>query len=198
MEERIIPLSKGKFAIVDEEDFRRLSAYKWHYSKGYAGRTVKIEGKKRTIWMHREVMNAPDHLLVDHRNHNRTDNRKSNLRLATKADNTRYSRKPRHNTSGYKGVCYDKARRKWKAYIHYRNRIVNLGRFESREAAARAYDDASNQLFGHFAYNNTRITSLVQDQNDKPSDHGDNCAGPHVDPQHFPAPLLQPGDGPLQ
>jgi hypothetical protein len=84
---KLIPLTQGKFAIVDAEDYERLSKYKWHVDKGdstyYAARG--IVGKN--FRMHREILNAPEGLVVDHRNHNGLDNRKKNLRLCTRSQN---------------------------------------------------------------------------------------------------------------
>jgi len=87
---RRIHLTKGKFAIVDPDDFDRLNIYKWHASKNastfYAKRNLypKRKGKPGSIPMHRQIMNAPREMLVDHINYNGLDNRKANLRLATR------------------------------------------------------------------------------------------------------------------
>jgi hypothetical protein len=92
---RRIPLTRGKFAIVDQKHYDRLSQYKWQAGKSsssgtfYAARSVwdKVNKKKRTIKMHREIICSPYPLVVDHINHNGLDNRKANLRPATKSQN---------------------------------------------------------------------------------------------------------------
>ena len=112
---RRIRLSQGKYAIVDPDDYPRLSKYKWHAAKHtrcfYAMRT-QWSGKLRrtvTIMMHREIMHAPEGMVIDHINHNGLDNRKANLRICTPADNARNARYPKINTSSkYRGVWYNR------------------------------------------------------------------------------------------
>jgi len=111
---RLLPLSQNKFAIVDADDYERLNKYKWCVSKtrhtNYAMRRTKgkrVKGKRvkrKTIMMHRFILNAPRGLVVDHINHNGLDNRKSNLRLCTRAENSYNSRSFNNKSSKYKGV----------------------------------------------------------------------------------------------
>ena len=96
----------------------------------------------------------PGNLDVDHINRVSTCNSKNNLRLATRSDNQRNKKIQRNNTSGYKGVCWDKARNKWKSGIHVNGKIINLGRFDTKEEAARVYNEAALKYFGEFAYLN--------------------------------------------
>jgi hypothetical protein len=100
----LIPLTQGKFAIVDAEDFDRLKQYQWHACKCkstfYA---CRAEGG-RTIRMHRQIMCAPKGLLVDHIDHNGSNNRKSNLRLCTHAQNCYNQQVSSTGSSKYKGV----------------------------------------------------------------------------------------------
>jgi hypothetical protein len=153
---RKIPLTQGKFAIVDPEDYDRLARYKWYAAKNnhtfYAVRSswLKLEKKKIKIKMHRVIMNAPAGLIVDHINHNGLDNRKANLRLATPAQNARNSLR-RRNRSGYKGVCYAKNRRKYRAVIWHNNKRIHLGYFNSKTAAALEYDRAAKKYHKEFA-----------------------------------------------
>ena len=90
---RRIPLTQGKYAIVDPEDFERLNKYKWYAVKDsrtfYSYRNKRVGKKYISLGMHREILDPPGHLVVDHINHNGLDNRKANLRLATSAQEDR-------------------------------------------------------------------------------------------------------------
>lgn len=114
---RKIPLTKGLCAIVSPEDYDRLSKFKWHAARH--GRSIYTQhgtgsaksGKRRgyLVMMHRGVMGVEDGRLVDHRNHNGLDNRRSNLRIATWEENCWNKRKPiAESSSKYKGVMRDK------------------------------------------------------------------------------------------
>jgi hypothetical protein len=151
-----IPLTKGKVAIVDDEDFEELSKYKWRFSSTeYAVRHTTVNGKKCQFRMHRVVMNlGGSQLEVDHINHNTLDNRKSNLRICTHAENSRFSRKQSNNKSGYKGVCWSKRDKKWLATIYRPSGNNYIGLFSTPEEAAMAYDREAKILFGEFAYLN--------------------------------------------
>ena len=81
--------------------------------------------------MHRVIINAPKDMQVDHINGNRLDNRRCNLRLATDGQNMGNSKIPRHNTSGFKGVSWDKRREQWEAYISKKDKKIHLGRFDT-------------------------------------------------------------------
>jgi hypothetical protein len=101
--------------------------------------------------MHRLITGAPAGVEVDHRNGNGLDNRRSNLRLATTSQNQGNQRLSRANTSGFKGVHWDKHRAKWKASIAGDNNDKHLGHFTDPSEAAHAYDSAARLRFGRFA-----------------------------------------------
>jgi len=151
---RFIPLTQGKFAIVDAEDYDWLNMYKWCVSKKrynfYACRRTR--GKK--IFMHRLITNAPEGMLVDHINGISLNNRRSNLRICTIAQNNRNSRPWRRSTSKYKGVSWCQAAGKWRARIRPNRKQMHLGCFDNEIKAARAYDKKAKELFGEFAYLN--------------------------------------------
>ncbi len=153
---KLIPLTKDKFAIVDADDYERLSKYKWHAlqdSNNYYARKRRGHGM---VLMHRLLLNAPRGLVVDHINHNGLDNRKSNLRLCTVAENNQNSRpctRP-NKWSKYKGVTFDKNRKLFMAAIIHNKKRYFLGRFDSETDAAKAYDKKASELFGEFAYLN--------------------------------------------
>jgi hypothetical protein len=152
---RTIPLTRGKFAIVDPEDYSRLARFKWHTHTGtstfYAVRH-KPGSCKKLIWMHREILGIPPHLYVDHINHNGLDNRKANLRPATKSQNCRNKLLGRKNTSSkYRGVHWHSRFGKWQAAIKVNRRPIHLGYFKDEIDAAKAYDTAALKYHGEFA-----------------------------------------------
>lgn len=156
---REIPLTKGMVAIVDEADFEWLSRFKWCASKGnsgefYAVRNLRKGSKPRQVLMHREIISAQERELVDHRNHDTLDNRRENLRKATKQQNQSNQRPQNGRTSAFKGVCWDVAGKKWRAYIVVNKRQYSLGRFGDEKSAAAAYNHAAMELHGEFAYIN--------------------------------------------
>ena len=154
---RRIPLTRGKYAILDPSDYYIHARYKWHAVKGsrtfYAVRQLCL-GRRRTkpVNMHRLIINAPEHLYVDHINQNGLDNRKANLRLATRDQNARNVPKRETPTwSKYKGVSFRKPTRKWCATIFANDKNKHLGYFRSETDAAKAYDAAAKKLHGEFA-----------------------------------------------
>lgn len=158
---RKIPLTRGLFAIVDPEDYRRLSRFRWHAHIGtstfYAVRH-RPGSCRKLIWMHRAILNVPAHLLVDHINGNGLDNRKSNLRPATKSQNCRNKRLGRTNTSSkYRGVHWHSRAGKWQASIRVNRKSIHLGYFHDELKAARAYDEASRKYHKNFGKPNFKV-----------------------------------------
>jgi hypothetical protein len=155
-----IPLTRGKVALVDDEDFDKLVAFgKWCVnSYGYAVKTKKhknTNGKWATkvFFMHRLIMGLSlgDGVVVDHINNEKLDCRRCNLRLCSVAENNRNVGLRKDNTSFYKGVSFDKARGKFQARIMFENKIIYLGRFKDPKEAAVAYNAAALKYFGEFA-----------------------------------------------
>ncbi len=154
-----IPLTQGKFALVDDEDFARLNQQKWHINKNrnrfYAVRTVYYpQNQQSNVKMHREIMKPPEGLQIDHINHNGLDNRKCNLRICTGSQNNWNGRLHKNNTSGFKGVSWKKQSKKWVAQIRKHNHDTHLGYYFCIIKAAKAYDKAAIKLFGEFANTN--------------------------------------------
>jgi len=145
-----IPLTQGKVAIVDDEDFEWLSQWKWHCMKGYAARHPAGPHGQKYIYMHRKIMRTPDDMDADHINHNTFDNRRLNLRNCTHAENSRNQITQKRSITGFKGVSFDSERKKWKAQIQLNSIGKIIGRFSTPEAAARAYDEMAKKLFGEF------------------------------------------------
>ena len=153
---RLIPLSQGKFAIVDAEDYAFLMQWKWCANKNgntfYAKRFAKtVNGKYKLILMHRLINKTPKHSYTDHKNGNGLDNRKSNIRTATINQNGANRKKNKIGTSKYKGVTWNKALGKWKTYIRVNKELIHLGYFTNEEEAANAYRDRARIEFGEFA-----------------------------------------------
>jgi len=151
-----IPLTRGLVAVVDDEDYERLAAFKWRATAdGYAVRDIPHPlrpGKKTAEFMHRALLGLAfgDERKGDHRNNCRQDNRRDNLRIATQTENTR-NRLLCHSSSGLKGASWHSRDRKWLARICVNNKNIHLGRFDTAEAAHDAYKAAAAKLHGEFA-----------------------------------------------
>jgi len=105
--------------------------------------------------MHRQIMNCPMDMVIDHINHNGLDNRRANLRLATRQQNSwNIKKRPGKKSSQFKGVSFCKRDKRWEAYIIYGKKHIFIGRYDDEETAARAYDTKAKELFGEFAYPN--------------------------------------------
>jgi len=151
-----IKLTKGQYAIVDNEDFEWLNQWIWHvdwskYTKSYYAKRGVFNGKNMTsIRMHREILNAPKSTQTDHINHNTLDNRKINLRIVTARQNAfNRSGAQINNKSGFKGVF--RRGKKWGAQIGLHGKYRWLGVFTTPEEAALVYNEAAKKLFGEYA-----------------------------------------------
>jgi len=143
--------SPRRWTVVDEETAEWMSAWAWRLSSGgYAVRSETSEGKKRTVYLHREIMLPPERLIVDHANGDKLDNRRSNLRFATVAQNNANS-KERPRKSQYRGVYWHGVAAKWVAQISTGGSRRHLGLFDNEEDAARAFDVAASATHGPFA-----------------------------------------------
>jgi hypothetical protein len=158
---REIILKNGLKTKVDDDDFEKYGKLKWRmdltnnqYIK--TSQYQKDTGKTKTIYLHRLIMKEyiKDGFEIDHINRNRLDNRKSNLRICKRHQNMGNVLKHQDNNSGYKGVCWDKARKKWIARICYKYKTFNLGRFSDIFDAVKVYDKKAKELFGEFAHTN--------------------------------------------
>lgn len=138
-----------KIMLCDIEDWYDLKECYWKDSHGYAVATKDYE----YISFHRTILKITDkNIQVDHINGNRLDNRKSNLRLCCNQENSFNKYKNSNNTSGYKGVYYDKERDKWRASIQYNGKsIKSPKRYNTPEEAYKWYIKKSNELFGDFS-----------------------------------------------
>jgi hypothetical protein len=148
---RYIPLTQGKYAIVDAGDYERVSRYKWCLSR--TGKQLYAQRRTggKTIRMHQFIMNPPKGMVVDHIDGNGLNNRRSNLRICTRPENTRNRRVNPNTSTGFKGVWRDKKTGKCWAQIYFEGKPIRLGSFATAVEAARAYDRKAIELFGQFA-----------------------------------------------
>lgn len=163
-----IALSRGYVAIIDDEDFEKVSQYKWHASqhekKIYAkrkrwipdesittkqGKYVK-KGYYKTIALHRVILDAPDDMEVDHINGNPLDCRKINLRVCSHEQNMWNLKGRSDSKSGYRGITWDKQTQKWRATLTYKKQFINIGRFDNLDDAIKAHQEKAKELFGEF------------------------------------------------
>lgn len=152
-----IGLPTGERVLFDDSDYELVQQYRWFASpRKHTTYAYAFCGPRKTITMHRLLMGAPSGLDVDHKNHNGLDNRRANLRLGSRAENLANSFNREVNTSGYKGVSWIKAERKWVAGIKIDGRRRVLGRFLDLWEAAQAYNEAARAAWGEFAYQNEK------------------------------------------
>lgn len=155
-----VTLSKGYVAVIDATDVPIVDGYNWcakidRRSDGtvrsvYAVRNSKHDGRNTLVHLHRVLLCAPEGLEVDHKDGDGLNNRRSNIRLASRRENQRNQRRNTSNSSGVKGVSFYKSRAKWHARIKRDGKRFHLGFFASLEEAASAYKQASAQMHGEF------------------------------------------------
>lgn len=145
------------FALVDEADAELVTVHRWRAMESQSGRlyAYTVIGRK-TVFMHRLILGTGDGFDTDHRNRDGLDNRRCNLRPATRAQNVANTPKSKRRdgrawTSAYKGVCWNRDQRRWQASIRVDGRLKFLGRFDGEADAARAYDRAALAAWGEFA-----------------------------------------------
>jgi len=154
-----IPLTQGQFALVDNEDYDFLNQFKWYANRCkntfYAERSEIIaKHTKKTIIMHRLIMNPSDEMEIDHIDHNGLNNQKANLRVVTSSQNN-MNQQPRRNISSiFKGVYWKKQVNRWVASIGYNQKVIHLGYFEKEIDGAIAYNKKAVELFGQYAWLN--------------------------------------------
>lgn len=149
----------GCEVLIDEEDLEIVAPYRWEVKasrsgKGsiyvYARDFLRPDGRHR-VAMHRLLLNPPTSSVVDHINRNGLDNRRQNLRIATRTQNQANRRLPSVNTSGYRGIYFSKRKNRWIARVSIGHKHNYLGSFHSPAEAAMAYDVAARHLYGEFA-----------------------------------------------
>lgn len=149
-----VPLTKGYEAVIDAADVPLVAGWRWGAKvrpwTTYAARTDYSTGRKVEVKMHRLLMAAPAHLLVDHRDRNGLNNRRGNLRLATSAQNARNAGVNKNSLTGIRGVGWVARDSKWRARISCNGQSHLLGHFNCITAARLAYARASVKMHGEF------------------------------------------------
>lgn len=140
---KLLHLTQNKQAIVDNDDYDKLSKYKWHSHKS---RNTFYAERYPNISMHSEIISCPKNMRIDHINGNGLDNRKSNLRIVTVRENAQnlYGSKPK--TSKYPGVYWNKADKRWYARIRIQGKLHFLGSYSIEETAALRYKLACMEI----------------------------------------------------
>lgn len=162
-----VPLTKGYEAIIDAADVEIVAKGSWYANDKqarhlvYAYRNIVANGVKTKEAMHRAIFSPAPGEMVDHINGNPLDNRRANLRRATKAQNQTNTRMRSNNKSGIRGVYWRPDTRKWSSQIRYNGRVKTLGSFDTIKAAAAAYRDASMKLHGEFSPLASRVPGGV-------------------------------------
>ena len=148
----IIKTKKGEEILVDDSDYEWLSKFTWHINfAGYARRSPRVDGKRTTIFMHREIMNTPSRHDTDHINGIRTDNRRCNLRVCTRSENMSNRGASLNNKTRFKGVSKNSRVETFQAQITANGERIYLGSFRTPEEAHIAYIAASLQYHGAFS-----------------------------------------------
>ena len=138
--------ANGKYALVDDCDFEKISGFTWRLSKaGY----VYTYSKNKMFYLHRVIAETPKGKSTDHSNMDKLDNRRSNLRICSHSQNTANTL-PRFGRR-LKGAYYDKTRKNYLALISVKGKSKNLGRYKTEEEAHKAYAQAAMVVFGEFA-----------------------------------------------
>jgi len=154
---RVIPLSQGQSAIMDDEDYDWLMGSKWYAHRkprgdGYYAARHTGSSRCKKIFMHREIMKTPEGYETDHVNGDGLDNRRLNLRTCSKSQNQHNQSVKRKGTSSkYKGVSYYKANGKWGVNLALDGKSLFFGLHDTEEEAARVYNEKAIELFGEFA-----------------------------------------------
>lgn len=155
-----IPLTQGMQALVDDDDYAAVSTFRW-YAMLRAGLWCAVRSgprpKKTPIYMHREIVCPPHGLFVDHINGNSLDNRRSNLRVCTNAENGRNRKTASNNTSGHRGISWSKRKGKWECYIKIDGKQLHVGFFDDLADAACARVEAEVKHYGEFSPHLSRL-----------------------------------------
>lgn len=145
-----IPLGRNLVALVDAQDAEWLSCYRWRAIRIRNTWYAVRDGGEKLLYMHRLILDAPDGLVVDHRDGNGLNNTRANLRLVTVRENNINATKRRGCSSRYRGVDWCKGARAWRARVWVDGREKLVGYFATEEEAARARENAARAAYGEY------------------------------------------------
>ena len=146
----IFNVSHGRTFKIDIEDLDKITSYHWYINeKGYVVTMYHDNGKRHSLRLHRLIMGCPNDMVVDHINHDITDNRKCNLRVCTQDENMRNRKPDRNSKSGIKGVYPENG--KWRVMINYNRKQYRLGTFSDIQEAIKVRQEAEARLYGAYA-----------------------------------------------
>lgn len=157
--------SNGEEFWFDKEDYELIKDYCWHYGTGGYLLANTSDNNRPHIQFHRLVMGVSDkswtEVIIDHKVHGKMterkyDNRKENLRMVNRAQNNQNAHIRKDNTSGFKGVCWNKRMQKWQSSINVNGEPIYLGSFVDKDAAIQARSDAEKKYFGEYDFNNSQ------------------------------------------
>lgn len=152
----IMYTQKGEMFLVDLDEFWKVKNICWCKNNGGYLSGANTENQEKEL-LHRYIMNCPAELEVDHINSKaKYDNRKSNLRVATRQQNSANKGISSRNKSGVTGVSWSKSQQKWRARIHQNHKEIHLGYFENFEDAVHARKQAEEKIYGDFTYDNSQ------------------------------------------
>lgn len=141
--------NSSKRVLLNKEDLKRFGRFRWFLStNGYAQRP----SKRSNVFLHREILKCPPSLEVDHKNREKLDNRRRNLRIVTRKMNMLNRGLQKNNSSGFKGVTFQQG--SWKAQLGVNGKHICLGCYKSKQQAAKAYNRAVLKRYGRIAWIN--------------------------------------------
>jgi len=163
-----IHLSAGKVSLIDDEDFEKVNQFKWSFfshktTPGYAGRSILVGHRDlnkpkgdsknqifKNVSLHRFILNAPEGCHIDHINGDTLDNRRSNLRIVNKSQNAMNSKLRKDNTSGHKGVNWNKIHRRWIARVKVGGKEIFSKSYKTFEEAVEGREKAVKKYHGEY------------------------------------------------
>lgn len=179
-----IQLTQGKVALVDDEDYNFLCVYSWHAHKGRETYYATTNINKKTVKMHRLLLNAKDDDFIDHKDHNELNNQRNNIRICTRSQNKQNALKRKAGSSAYKEVNWHKHEKRWVAQVSVNKVRLHLGYYDSEDLAALMYNFGAIKYFGKFACLNIlpeEYSKLFEDTNKILKLNGDMTYALHAD-----------------
>ena len=151
---KVIKTNRNYEIKVDDDVYEWASKNKWFVTKlGYAIRSYGGRKNRKTIYLHRMIINIPSGYVTDHINGNRLDNRRENLRVATRSQNRINSNIQKNNKSGTRGVYYDKHKKRWIVRLYKMRKKMLLASFKNIDEARKAYHNKAIEVYGEFYLN---------------------------------------------